>query len=115
EALREAVLAHPGLVWQPAGRSTWQGRQSPMLDLSPGSPFADFGAMVRHVVDERLAAVRADPALRGHPWTRTLPPRWRLQAWCTVLESGGRQDRKSTRLNSSHVKISYAVFCLKKK
>src|SRR5215813_5814898 len=27
----------------------------------------------------------------------------------------GRQDRKSTRLNSSHVRISYAVFCLKKK
>src|SRR5690606_41555196 len=26
-----------------------------------------------------------------------------------------KQDRKSTRLNSSHVKISYAVFCLKKK
>src|SRR5207302_9738279 len=29
-----------------------------------------------------------------------------------ALETG---DRKSTRLNSSHVKISYAVFCLKKK
>src|SRR5690606_36154756 len=27
----------------------------------------------------------------------------------------GEADRKSTRLNSSHVKISYAVFCLKKK
>src|SRR5690606_41970111 len=27
----------------------------------------------------------------------------------------GASDRKSTRLNSSHVKISYAVFCLKKK
>src|SRR5207249_5287493 len=27
----------------------------------------------------------------------------------------GPQDRKSTRLNSSHVSISYAVFCLKKK
>src|SRR5690606_39729173 len=27
----------------------------------------------------------------------------------------GGKDRKSTRLNSSHVKISYAVFCLKKK
>src|SRR5690606_41655202 len=27
----------------------------------------------------------------------------------------GFEDRKSTRLNSSHVKISYAVFCLKKK
>src|SRR5690242_20887513 len=26
-----------------------------------------------------------------------------------------RQDRKSTRLNSSHMSISYAVFCLKKK
>src|SRR5436305_6427746 len=29
--------------------------------------------------------------------------------------SGARSDRKSTRLNSSHVRISYAVFCLKKK
>src|SRR5690606_41457332 len=29
--------------------------------------------------------------------------------------AGGQLDRKSTRLNSSHVKISYAVFCLKKK
>src|SRR5690349_23214629 len=28
---------------------------------------------------------------------------------------GVQQDRKSTRLNSSHVEISYAVFCLKKK
>src|SRR5439155_22533459 len=33
-----------------------------------------------------------------------------------VLEPGSpRSDRKSTRLNSSHVAISYAVFCLKKK
>src|SRR5207302_11126718 len=30
-------------------------------------------------------------------------------------QSHRRPDRKSTRLNSSHVKISYAVFCLKKK
>src|SRR5690625_6936723 len=30
-------------------------------------------------------------------------------------ESGDIVDRKSTRLNSSHVAISYAVFCLKKK
>src|SRR3712207_7515433 len=29
--------------------------------------------------------------------------------------AGGDQDRKSTRLNSSHANISYAVFCLKKK
>src|SRR5207302_7225279 len=32
-----------------------------------------------------------------------------------MLTSPPRVDRKSTRLNSSHVKISYAVFCLKKK
>src|SRR5690606_41086506 len=32
-----------------------------------------------------------------------------------ILERLSRTDRKSTRLNSSHVKISYAVFCLKKK
>src|SRR5690606_42152886 len=30
------------------------------------------------------------------------------------MVSAATQDRKSTRLNSSHVKISYAVFCLKK-
>src|SRR5690606_40114899 len=41
--------------------------------------------------------------------------------WCQSTCSGLRHiplfcpDRKSTRLNSSHVKISYAVFCLKKK
>src|SRR5438874_5774091 len=37
---------------------------------------------------------------------------------CTYLLGGKvreEQDRKSTRLNSSHVEISYAVFCLKKK
>src|SRR5438067_10067568 len=31
------------------------------------------------------------------------------------LDAVGIRDRKSTRLNSSHVSISYAVFCLKKK
>src|SRR5438034_6147746 len=32
-----------------------------------------------------------------------------------IHESKSRRDRKSTRLNSSHTVISYAVFCLKKK
>src|SRR5437588_8580439 len=37
----------------------------------------------------------------------------RVTAWrCLLIENG---DRKSTRLNSSHTVISYAVFCLKKK
>src|SRR5436305_14141662 len=31
------------------------------------------------------------------------------------LRRDAKEDRKSTRLNSSHVRISYAVFCLKKK
>src|SRR5690606_42117972 len=39
-------------------------------------------------------------------------PNAKLRLCASVL---GRTDRKSTRLNSSHVKISYAVFCLKKK
>src|SRR3712207_7838591 len=36
-----------------------------------------------------------------------------LKMWGGVV--GARPDRKSTRLNSSHANISYAVFCLKKK
>src|SRR6267378_6535251 len=47
----------------------------------------------------RAAAASPRPASRRSP-----PPRTR-----------GPRDRKSTRLNSSHVEISYAVFCLKKK
>src|SRR5436309_4803690 len=56
------------------------------------------------------------------PGRRTGPRRGRLAGGFRHLATGvagdagaGRSDRKSTRLNSSHVKISYAVFCLKKK
>src|SRR3712207_6964039 len=44
----------------------------------------------------------------------THPP---LEGGPQAVDVGGgdRQDRKSTRLNSSHANISYAVFCLKKK
>src|SRR5690242_21038288 len=38
-----------------------------------------------------------------------------LQLGLNKRLSHGLQDRKSTRLNSSHMSISYAVFCLKKK
>src|SRR5690606_42125006 len=54
----------------------------------------------------RPARCRHGPDARVHP--RRLSPRGRRRAV-------HRADRKSTRLNSSHVKISYAVFCLKKK
>src|SRR5690606_41272327 len=40
---------------------------------------------------------------------------WRPETEASALTTVDLQDRKSTRLNSSHVKISYAVFCLKKK
>src|SRR6266496_4027897 len=47
-----------------------------------------------------------DPGLDLVPLTRELGPH--------RLDAGGLlRDRKSTRLNSSHVEISYAVFCLK--
>src|SRR5438067_8307194 len=40
----------------------------------------------------------------------------RRETRCLIDRAHGRvSDRKSTRLNSSHVSISYAVFCLKKK
>src|SRR5215813_14546821 len=46
----------------------------------------------------RRSSSRCRPSSRGRSIRRRRPP-----------------DRKSTRLNSSHVRISYAVFCLKKK
>src|SRR3712207_8897270 len=47
---------------------------------------------------------------------RPLPGRGDEEVEQVALPLGGvEQDRKSTRLNSSHANISYAVFCLKKK
>src|SRR2546429_6263186 len=43
------------------------------------------------------------------------PPEERLRRDRRGVAHRGRPDRKSTRLNSSHGYISYAVFCLKKK
>src|SRR5690606_41805067 len=45
----------------------------------------------------------------------TSPPSSAVSCGTTSTAPSERLDRKSTRLNSSHVKISYAVFCLKKK
>src|SRR5690625_2371780 len=42
-------------------------------------------------------------------------PRIAMLSYSTGESGSGAGDRKSTRLNSSHVAISYAVFCLKKK
>src|SRR5437870_11294926 len=53
--------------------------------------------------------------LDGYAWLKTLNNP--LLNWSDLLSLilKFRRDRKSTRLNSSHVAISYAVFCLKKK
>src|SRR2546427_8219002 len=44
-----------------------------------------------------------------------LLPEGGAKAQGDLYHRSGRKDRKSTRLNSSHSQISYAVFCLKKK
>src|SRR3712207_8912836 len=64
-------------------------------------------AVVAGVVDGALArrAVRAVAGLRRQP----------VEALNLVVVARREGDRKSTRLNSSHANISYAVFCLKKK
>src|SRR2546427_5250353 len=60
----------------------------------------DMGKLFRH-----LDGIEAE-GLENY----VIPLAIRLQ-----FEFAGRRDRKSTRLNSSHSQISYAVFCLKKK
>src|SRR2546421_8505074 len=50
-------------------------------------------------------------------WERCLKasPVVSVRNWCQASIPNAHEDRKSTRLNSSHDQISYAVFCLKKK
>src|SRR5690349_25147572 len=67
--------------------------------------------------------IRRPPRSTLFPYTtlfRSLPrgrsgPSRRASADAETSLPPNREDRKSTRLNSSHVEISYAVFCLKKK
>src|SRR5690606_4368998 len=54
------------------------------------------------------------PWFSGRPWFTPVPEVLDADDDSGQDRQAG-QDRKSTRLNSSHVKISYAVFCLKKK
>src|SRR5215813_955269 len=69
-----------------------------------------------------------EPSAITMPQARSMPAVRMTNVWpiattptsmtcCRMREKLGpaRKDRKSTRLNSSHVRISYAVFCLKKK
>src|SRR5690606_41813677 len=87
----------------------------------PSSTLFPYTTLFRSRTNGRSAPRLRQPGAQH----RQLPPT-RLQPQRTapeLHETIGRdtrharevEDRKSTRLNSSHVKISYAVFCLKKK
>src|SRR3712207_8867542 len=67
-----------------------------LTDDQPAATVAEMPELQAHLVDEGLSLTNA---FVSHP--RCCPSR------ATIL------DRKSTRLNSSHANISYAVFCLK--
>src|SRR5690606_41192990 len=103
--------------------------------MTPWLLGAGFGVCIALASWLLMQSLHAVPAEARKPLQQNLPLWWRLMwplatagAWYgrplltwrrrRVLEQRLRQaglDRKSTRLNSSHVKISYAVFCLKKK
>src|SRR2546430_12178701 len=72
-----------------------------MIRRPPRSTLFPYTTLFRSRVERHLRPVRVQAGrdLAGEP---------RAQV-------GGVEDRKSTRLNSSHSQISYAVFCLKKK
>src|SRR5690606_39288375 len=93
------------------------GHQRRRVVLRPGR-IDDVGALsVQH-----HQTVRIDKAIAFHLLERSmeinalgdlLDPQFRQRI--ASPSEPAEQDRKSTRLNSSHVKMSYAVFCLKKK
>src|SRR5438445_8298739 len=62
---------------------------------------------------EKICDMRKSPCCES---PRSAPPLWLSDGQSGGADRGdSQQDRKSTRLNSSHANISYAVFCLKKK
>src|SRR5690348_17676450 len=75
---------------------------------------ADTGAvlMVAHADREALERTLATGEMHYRSRTRGL---WHKGATSGNVQRVVSLDRKSTRLNSSHPSISYAVFCLKKK
>src|SRR3712207_8401132 len=92
-----------------------------MIRRPPRSTLFPYTTLFRSA-GELVRAARAEPdqvhagqrQLDGLGDVRAAAPAHR-QAVADVLGHGQVRDRKSTRLNSSHANISYAVFCLKKK
>src|SRR5437667_11624431 len=77
-----------------------------MIRRPPRSTLFPYTTLFR--AGQHLASRRSDP--RGSTLGAVAHDVRRVRR-----ESSPRPDRKSTRLNSSHITISYAVFCLKKK
>src|SRR5690349_23126887 len=93
--------------------------QPPLSTLFPTRRSSD---LLRRASERALQrGMRTQPCLDVLARTRELLPETPLvpMTYAAILEAYGyerfAEDRKSTRLNSSHVEISYAVFCLKKK
>src|SRR5690606_40691088 len=84
-------------------------RDMPEPKVTPASVLIEVRAAAVNPVDWKLMAGNLDAIM---PVQFPVIPGWDVAG--TVIAVGLDTDRKSTRLNSSHVKTSYAVFCLKK-
>src|SRR5436190_8194135 len=86
-----------------------------LIQPPPRSTLFPYTTLFRSRRDGAVPEVAADHAgVRSHGLPGRESGRQR-QALPELAEGARCQDRKSTRLNSSHTVISYAVFCLKKK
>src|SRR6266542_5704122 len=101
------------------GRDLWRSLQTvrgghPGLD--PESGLAAGGIIGQEGAAMTAGEVDSGPTVVGSAETPSARTRHRVPSWCWCRPSSfcPRRDRKSTRLNSSHGSISYAVFCLKK-
>src|SRR2546428_9772824 len=82
-----------------------------MIRRPPRSTLFPYTTLFRSVVN--AASERASGGRRYAIWRRRML--CQQQRACNQRRERTSEDRKSTRLNSSHDQISYAVFCLKKK
>src|SRR3712207_7400817 len=74
-----------------------------------------WGSVDRRVVMTLSRLFRCEADARSHTKKDLMVLIGTIKSFCRACHDEGNQDRKSTRLNSSHANISYAVFCLKKK
>src|SRR2546427_8652502 len=91
-----------------------------MIRRPPRSTLFPYTTLFRSATDSLIdmsgpGAVTVYSTLRYVVLTLETQPDLELTEWNDALRLAGHRDRKSTRLNSSHSQISYAVFCLKKK